>query len=386
MKILYYYWNENNKEDCVDALTRLGHSVEVWAHPIRNHADDQEFAASISDKLAKTTSDCIFSFNYFPALSEAALKHGIPYVSWVYDSPHSTLESVTLGNACNHVFVFDYALADRYRSEGFETVDYLPLPVNVARLDELTGKNNGNTPIKFSHDITFLGSLYDNDSIFYDQIKYLPDYLKGYLDALITAQELIYGMDLASQMMTPEICNELGKYVQADLGKGFRNARDEIFRNMVRKKVTQIERKDLLCLLGERFSLDLYSGSKPPKEIRSRYLGTADYFSEMPKIFYSSKINLNISLRSILTGIPLRVIDILGAGGFCLTNYQAELAEYFENGRELVWFESPDDMLDKAEYYLSHEEERIQIAANGHEAAQSLFSYDVLIPKIFASL
>ena len=106
----------------------------------------------------------------------------------------------------------------------------------------------------------------------------------------------------------------------------------------------------------------------------------------MTEVFATSKININISLRSILTGIPLRVVDILGAGGFCLTNYQAELSEYFENGCELVWFDSPEDLIDKAEYYLAHNDEREQIAANGHEAAEKLFSYDVLLPKLLSFL
>jgi spore maturation protein CgeB len=102
----------------------------------------------------------------------------------------------------------------------------------------------------------------------------------------------------------------------------------------------------------------------------------------MPYIFASSKININISLRSILTGIPLRVVDIIGAGGFCLTNYQAEMSEYFENGRELVWFESPGDMVEKADYFLHHDDEREKIAINGAEAAERIFSYDVLLPKV----
>ena len=177
----------------------------------------------------------------------------------------------------------------------------------------------------------------------------------------------------------------MGKCVKIGLGDDYNNARDEIFRNMIRKQITVKERESLLKALGDRFNLDLYSGSKPDG-IRAKYCGTADYIKEMPEVFVTSKININISLRSILTGIPLRVIDILGASGFCLTNYQAELSEYFENGSELVWFDSPEDMIVKAEYYLAHDKEREQIAANGLEAAENLFSYDVLLPKILAKV
>ncbi|MCR5618522.1 MAG: DUF3880 domain-containing protein, partial [Lachnospiraceae bacterium] len=306
--------------------------------------------------------DCIFSFDYFPLLSKVSQSSGLRYISWVYDSPHRTLESETLGNSCNKVFVFDYALAAIYQAQGFDTVDYMPLPVNTVRLASV--KTDG-----YRQDITFLGSLYNDGFNFYDQITSLPDYLKGYLDAVINAQQMLYGIDLPSQMITPAIFSEIEKYVKADLGKGFRSAKKSIFCDMLRKKVTVNERKKLLALLGERFNVDLYSRAKPPQGMNVHYLGTADYYSEMPQVFASSRINLNISLRSILTGIPLRVIDILGAGGFCLTNFQTEMAEYFENGKELVWFESTDDLLDKAEYYLAHDDERVEIARNGRAAA-----------------
>lgn len=378
MKILYYYWNENSKNDCVESMERLGHSVVTWSHPIDNHVSDPVFSKSILEELNRENFDCIFSFNYFPLLSEAALHKSLPYYSWVYDSPHYTLESLTLGNSCNRVFIFDYALADRYRSKGYETVDYMPLGVNVNRLDKLLSDQRG----QYEHDISFIGSLYNDEYNFYDQIKYLPDYIKGYLDSIIKAQELIYGMDLASKILSHELCDQIGKYVEADLGSGFNSARDEIFRNMLRKKTTINERMNLLQLLSKNFNVDLYSGSTPPAHLNVHHLGITDNYRGMPKVFATSKINLNISLRSILTGIPLRVINILGAGGFCLTNYQAELAEYFENGEELVWFESTDDMLDKVAYYLNHDEERKIIAQKGHEAARNLFSYDILLPKI----
>lgn len=378
MNILYYHWNENSKDDCVESMERLGHKVKVWSRTAKAYSEDPSFSEALSNEIHRSSCDCIFSFDYFPLLSTGAQNAGIPYISWVYDCPHYTLQSNTLGNSCNRVYVFDYALSETYRSQGFETVSYMPLPANTHRLNKLIQQGT----CSYTHDITFVGSLYNDSHNFYDQISYLPEYIKGYLDAIIKAQELIYGMDLASWMITPEIQGEIEKYVNADLGKGFRSIKRDVICDMLRKKVTANERINLLSLLGQHYSVDLYSGSKPPSGMKVNHLGTADYNTEMPQIFASSKINLNMTLRSIHTGIPLRVIDILGAGGFCLTNYQTELSGYFENGRELVWFENPEDLLDKSEYYLSHDEERIRIAQKGHEAAEKIFSYDVLLPKI----
>ena len=382
MNILYYHWNENSKEDCVESLKRLGHKVEVWERDFNNYSEDSAFENALCEKVKSFSADCIFSFDYFPVISKVAQSAGVPYISWVYDCPHYTLQSDTLGNSCNFVYVFDYALAEKYRTEGFSTVDYMPLPVNTHRLR----KQLDNVKKNYLHDISFVGSLYNDGHNYYDQISYLPEYVRGYLDSVIKTQEMIYGMDLPSQLLSEDIYGDVEKYVDADLGKGFRSIKRDFICDMLRKKVTVNERRNLLTLLGKHFSTDLYSGSKPPKEIKVNYKGIADYYSEMPIIFSSSKININISLRSILTGIPLRVIDILGAGGFCLTNYQAEMSEYFENGSELVWFESAGDMLEKAEYFLGHDDEREKIALNGFDAAERMFSYDVLLPKVLGRL
>lgn len=385
MKILYYYWNENTKDDCIDAFTRLGHKVCLWSHEFESYTKDAKFAEDIRKKITSEGFDCIFSFNYFPLLSDAAMQADLPYISWVYDSPHYTLEAKNLNNACNHVFLFDFALCDRYCSNGITTVDYMPLPVNTHRLNDQLKNIYNTSSITYKHDITFLGSLYKDEYHFFEQIKYLPDRLKGFIDGIIEAQTHVYGLDFTSSLFDADKCEEMAQYVKIGLGNDYNDARDEIFRNMIRKEITVRERESLLKALGNRFSLDLYSKRKPDG-IKANFLGTADYIKEMPEIFATSKININISLRSILTGIPLRVIDILGAGGFCLTNYQAELSEYFENGSELVWFDNSDDLIEKAAYFLAHDSEREQIAENGREKAEKIFSYDILLPKILSSV
>ncbi len=376
-RILYFTWGENSRKDCVSSLWALGHFVTVWQQAFSGYTRDEAFQTALREKLREGF-DAVFSFNYFPMLSEGARDAGILYLSWVYDSPHLTLQSLTLGNPGNRVFVFDYSEAQRLCDEGFDTVQYLPLAVNVARMEKQTRKCRG----RYLHDVTFLGSLYCGEADLYSQIGYLPEYLKGFLDGIIRAQQELYGLDLAGELMPDSLCEELQKYVKAELGPDYRPCGKEILRNMVRKRVTTEERIHLLSLLGERFSVDLYSGKKPEEALPVKFLGYADYVSQMPEIFAASKINLNISLRSILTGIPLRVVDILGAGGFCLTNYQAEMPEYFENGKELVWFEGKEDLLDLTEYYLTHDAEREQIAEAGHRIAAERFSYEVLLTRL----
>ena len=89
----------------------------------------------------------------------------------------------------------------------------------------------------------------------------------------------------------------------------------------------------------------------------------------MPWIFRNSKINLNMTIKPIRTGLPLRIFDILGCGGFCMTNYQEELEDLFRIGTDLEAYGSPEELEEKCAYYLTHEEERQRIAANGYRKA-----------------
>jgi spore maturation protein CgeB len=106
----------------------------------------------------------------------------------------------------------------------------------------------------------------------------------------------------------------------------------------------------------------------------------------MPIVFNNAKINLNITLRAIETGLPLRIFDICAAGGFLLTNYQEELPEYFEIGKEAEYYGSRDELMDKCAYYLTHENERTRIAQAGLERIQKQHTWRHRVAQIITSI
>lgn len=76
----------------------------------------------------------------------------------------------------------------------------------------------------------------------------------------------------------------------------------------------------------------------------------------------------------------------MACGGFCLTNFQQEIAENFVDGKELVMYTSLDDALEKAEYYLTHETERLEIAGNGQRKIKERFRMEQRVGKILEFL
>ncbi len=381
MNILYYAWKEYTYEDAVSTLKSMGHKVVVDNTAYKAFDEDDHFIEVISSRVKSSKSDIIFSFNYFPDLSRIADRLGIPYVSWCYDSPLLTLESKTLSNSCNKVFLFDHELYMRYKNQGVSTVYHLPLACNVRRLEtSVRGYIS-----KYEHDITFLGNMYSDENDFYSQIKYLPEYIRGYVDGAMETAMLLFGIDIISEIINHDICEKIAEYAKFDLGPLYNECKDNVIRFMIQKHTTAIERLRLVTVISEGYNVDHYAKEKCDL-IKANYKGYADYAGEMPRVFATSKINLNITLRSIISGIPLRVIDILGSGGFCITNYQSEIAQYFADGESIVWYENYEDLFLKLDYYLRNDSVRERIAAKGHEIVAKDFTYNRRFEEIFSVL
>lgn len=147
-----------------------------------------------------------------------------------------------------------------------------------------------------------------------------------------------------------------------------------------------MERITILNYLSQYYKVDFYTNSTS-KFLNNVNLHTGvDYYTVMNKIFYLSKINLNITLPSIESGIPQRVLDIMGSGGFVLTNYQPEIEEVFEIGKDIEVFHTLEELYEKCSYYLTHEKERLTIAMNGYIKIRNNFSYNRLLKKIISTV
>jgi glycosyltransferase involved in cell wall biosynthesis len=87
-------------------------------------------------------------------------------------------------------------------------------------------------------------------------------------------------------------------------------------------------------------------------------------FENAARKFAESKIVFNIAMTD---DINMRNFEAMATGSFLLTNWIPTIEELFEDGKHLVLYRSLDEMVDKAKYYLAHDEERERIAQAGYE-------------------
>ena len=69
-----------------------------------------------------------------------------------------------------------------------------------------------------------------------------------------------------------------------------------------------------------------------------------------------------------------------------MTNYQEDLLQFFEPDVDFVYYEDYEDLLQKADYYLSHDEEREQIAKNGYEKVKQAHTFEQRIAFMLDAL
>lgn len=331
--------------------------------------------------------DIVFSFDYFPVISGACQKENIRYISWVYDSPYLLLYSHTILNPCNTVYVFDKEVYMEFHNAGINTIRYLPLAVNIKRLDAASRKNEATDSAsdeyqEFRYDVSFVGALYTESDNFFDYMTSLGDYARGYLDGVMAAQMKIQGYNFVEEVLHP-VVEDMYKAYPLDVAADGMESQEWIYAQyVINRKITALERADLLTSVAGSCGLDLFTHDTGFHRPNLKNHGIADYYKQMPQIFRQSKINLNITLRSIKSGIPLRAFDIMGCGGFLLSNFQADFLDLFVPGEDFVYYENKEDLLQKIAYYLVHEDERKAIAQNGYKKIAEKHTYTHRVREI----
>ena len=387
MNVLIFEWKNFGIEDICDAFKDMAIKYKCISTELMRERKNEEFDNIFENEMS-IKYDCVFTFNYSVVVSKCCNRHNIPYIAWVYDSPLMTLYSYTITNPCNHIFLFDSAQYLELKNGGIDTVYYMPLAANTDRLDKLT--LNENIHHVFDSDISFVGSMYNEKGNFYDRIyDKLAPWARGYLDAIIAAQQNVYGMNFLEDMLsgTPDTNRILGELMRVEPytpnADGIETPAYTYANYFLARKVAQNERTALLSAVSEHFTTKLYTHNKTPDMPHVINQGAIDFYDNMPYVFKCSKINLNITLRSIKNGIPLRCMDIMGAGGFLMTNFQADFLNHFTPDVDYVYFESKDDLINKCDYYLKHDDERMTIAENGHKKVQQFHNYRTRLEEIF---
>ncbi len=456
-RVIQIDWNAYGNADIKETFIRRGYELAGEGFDSRLPYDKRKVMLDGLRSIINTFHpDYVFSYHYFPEISNVCEETNVSYIAWIYDSPVFDLYSPTVLNHVNRIFVFDRGVYEEFAAGAIPTVHYMPLGVAWRDCDSLMRQGDSSTSLRSaqndrydnssaqndrhdSHsiqndsltggsihnddlsrgtvqkdggyvcDVSFIGSMYTEPKHrLYDKFADISPYAHGYLDAIIEAQKHLYGVNILQRFITPEIEAEMQKAYPTDPNSANAMSPAKLYSQFVlSRQVTAIERREIMELLGhysstgtmthhddcdstagnsssfiktssgDNLSIHLYTHDTSLRIPGISNKGPVNYGDGMYRIFASSKINLNITLRSILTGIPLRALDIMSCGGFLLSNFQEELCEYFVPGEDFDYYEDYEDLLNKIDYYLTHEKERRDIARSAHNKIRNEHSLDL---------
>ncbi len=312
----------------------------------------------------------VFSINFSSDVSVVCQKALIPYLSYIVQLPQTAIYHSAIKNPCNFIFCFDGAVCQELQRFTQGRCFHLPLGAGVDCFTQTAGGEMA--------DISFVGSLCLEHKAYDKAKEEVSEYARGYMEALVRTQVRIYGYNLLVVALNNDIVKELKKFIPETclpekMAAGAE--RNVIAAGILGDKVTEIERQRLLKEISEQFDIQLYTADDAHGIPAAHKHGEVSTWEERAKIYQNSRINLHLTHRSVMSGVPQEVFEIMAAGGFVLTNYQPEIAENFVIGEHLETFVNEQDLLEKIAYYLEHEEERVQIAKAGQQAVKEYHSY-----------
>ena len=390
MKFLYVHALTFNREseDIIQALRNTGHEAGEYTELLRrpDYLDDNIIAA-LEAYIRDNHIDILVSIYFVLNLAYTAYKNNIKYIALLWDAPFIEARN-PLGRIDNvYISTFDKLDRQRYLDFGAKHVIYQPLCINAGLYREWMREIQETLQGNYIHDISFIGQLYDNNAYDWNADKF-PVNLQNYFNSIF--EEAAFKWDGVNRIYG-KTGREMIEYIRL-INPDFRipnrwEMKDEEYfeQTALVKKVANIERTAVLNLLAENYDVTLYTGSREAaqKTLRNVNIGPPVETGKATSVVYAgSKINLNIALKGIEQGTPQRIMDVMGAGGFVLSAYCPETAELFEEDREIVFFKTPEELLEKVDYYLTHDAERRQIAKAGHKKTISHYTYDRKIKEL----
>ena len=380
MRIGLLYLNEIKYDDFAWVFAKDNIDAEIIDTGVSVYSTDKEDSEKVSGMIREQSIDVAITMDFCAAVSDACLECGIKYVAWINDAPQQALFNKQIRNDCNYIFSFDKNQLSVIKELGAPNAFYMPLATNVMRNAGLV--INEEDIHRYTCDVSFIGSLYHDDE--YSKVYMLAcDATKLEIDRILaTAFGIWDGSNHLNNKLSDSAVSELAKLCNYSKKDEFSMPEDDYLVGKLLSRKLAFDERVAIAKMLSNYDFRLYTNSQNMSIDGVDLWPPLSYDEELPKAYHLSRINLNITLHTITSGIPLRVFDIMGVGGFMLTNYQPEIDDLFSVGQDIEVYRNIEELGDKVRYYLINEDKRTKIALNGYQTVSEKYNYESAFNKI----
>lgn len=372
--------------DCMQAAENLGCEVRLLIEP--NNICRVK-AYDIIKYLCDFKPDLIFCIDHFRAISSIIPK-SIVFLTWIQDKlPQSTANKEIIHSLDSRNILLSMFISDLSGSQwGMNYKDVLKAPISanlqLYRSRHLT-KDETET---LSCDICIVANATDYEKEIEEIIEALPEEIKHdcrdvisvYLDLM--QQEVFFEGKEENYQIINYIINQLGIHMPTE---AYHYIAEQIYyvvyytkyKTLVAQWIIDAGYKNIK-LYGNEWSNN--------KKLKPFAQGTVNNGDELSKALAASKIAIGLHPH---VSLPARAIESIASGTLYLAHNisqevdTANAREYFEEGKEIIYYYSREDLLSKIDYFLTHETERKSIIEAGQKCIQQKLTYEKMFQRVF---
>jgi spore maturation protein CgeB len=315
------------------------------------------FLAQLLQTLVEFRPDFLLSVNHLGfdeegALAELLERFEVPLASWFVDHPLPILGGAEENARSNcQVFCFERTALSWLTSIGFDDPRHLPTGSNAGRFHPRHARAQLNE--RFGHPLCLVAGSWWHKARVEPSAPARAAALALAAGRRVNREFVRDGLEQTLEAAGQGSGRDGWHGAQAALAEASMNTRRDFIRSLL----------DLEPVVhGDQYWRELVP------EVRLE--GPVDPRLELPTLFASCNVNLNVTAEQMPTAVNQRVWDVPGAGGLLLTDAQEDVLAHFTDGRDVVTYQSNEEAHDKARHYLAHPDEGRRVARAAFEKVE----------------
>ncbi len=343
-------------DDVGEALREEGWDVFRW--------DVRDLPVNELERIARGVApSVVVGINHTYGLAEACAKLGVPLVEWEIDPSTDTLAPTHVTGATVWTWRRDNVPA--YRKAGFQA-HYLPLATNPVRRApvELTAEDRATYGVP----VAYVGS-----SMVGRGRELLAEFVRTFGKIFGDADA---GLDIARQLLDvqakrvwdegyilPRLLRRLAPDLDARFAAaGSRHRPDALLGELAAARY----RLEVLAAVANQ-GLHVWGdpGWDALAPAGATIRGWAGHYHELTRIYSAAHVHVDVGRLYQLDIVPMRIFDVIAAGGFVLAQHSDALADVLVPGVEVETWRTREELRQKVAFYLSDPDARARIVHAG---------------------